>query len=77
MERNSEKRGRLKTEIPFYCVTCLSQLKNDLSPLDEASDYILDHKQLIFGLDYIYDRIKISDGSMSDNVSDVAHKHIF
>ena len=29
-ERDSEKRGRLKTEIPFYCVTCLSQLKNDL-----------------------------------------------
>ena len=74
-ERNGEKRGRLKTEIPFYYVSYLSQLKNNSSPLDEASDYVLGSKTTY--LRARYDRIKPSDGSMSDNVSDVAHIHIF
>ena len=74
-ERNGEKRGRLKTEIPFYYVSYLSQLKNNSSPLDEASDYVLGSKTTY--LRARYDRIKPSDGSISDNVSDVAHIHIF
>ena len=74
-ERNAEKRGRLKTEIPFYYVSYLSQLKNNSSPLDKASDYVLGSKTTY--LRARYDRIKHSDGSMSDNVSDVADIHIF
>ena len=77
-ERNAEKRGRLKTEIPFYYVSYLSQLKNNSSPLDEASDYVLGSKTTYLRARlYRYDRIKHSDGSMSDNVSDVADIHIF
>ena len=77
-ERNAEKTGRLKTEIPFYYVSYLSQLKNNSSPLDEASDYVLGSKTTYLRARYLYsDRIKHSDGSMSDNVSDVADIHIF
>ena len=49
-ERDSEKRGRLKTEISYYLPYVLELKNNFSSPLDKASKQILGSKPIHYGV---------------------------
>ena len=65
-ERDSEKRGRLKTEISYYLPYVLELKNNFLSPLDKASKQILGSKPIHYGVKRI--KSNFSENSITQRI---------